>query len=64
MQMNSTLLHSNENVQYKLTSYTNYRIGNDTTRTIPLGAKFCEHSVAIKKLRRLTSELRKETNKT
>ena len=42
-------LHSNKNLQYGFTSYTNYRILNYTTRTMPLGAKYYDYSVASQK---------------
>ena len=42
-------LHSNKNLQYGFTSYTTYRILNYTTRTMPLGAKYYDYSVASQK---------------
>ena len=55
-------LHSNKNLQYKFTSYTIYR--NDTTRTMPMGAKYYDYFGHHKKLRRLIYELPKEKNET
>ena len=42
-------LHANKNLQYGFTSYTTYRILNYTTRTMPLGAKCYDYSVASQK---------------
>ena len=45
----SFFLRSNKNLQYGFTSYTTYRILNYTTRTMPLGAKYYDYSVASQK---------------
>ena len=42
-------LHSINNLQYKYTSYTTYKIFNDITRTMPLGARYYDYSVASQK---------------
>ena len=42
-------LHSNKNLQYGFTSYTTYRILNYTKRTMPLGVKYYDYSVASQK---------------
>ena len=57
-------LHSTKNLQYKFTCYTTYKILNDTTRTMPLGAKNYDYSVASHKTKTTYIWIIKENNKT